>query len=124
MYKSLRELGIEAERKGKAEMSVDTKSGKIKTLMYRAMTPIFFNIQTEKECYHFIFQKDGSVVLCPGLHPKPDINLKGAHDEVIHLLQTRDRKLLEKDQRTGNITITTPTFKGREAVTKLREMFH
>ncbi|HDS46208.1 MAG TPA: hypothetical protein ENN68_09040 [Methanomicrobia archaeon] len=124
MYNSLRELGIEAERKGRAEMRGDSKSAKIKTLLYRAMTPIFFNIQTEKECYHFIFQKDGSVVLSPGLHPKPDINLTGAYDEVIHLLQTRDKKLFELVQRTGKITITTPTFKGREAVVKLREMFH
>jgi len=124
MYNSLRALGIEAERKGKAEMSGETKSGKIKTLMYRVMTPIVFSIQTEKECYHFIFQKDGSVVLCPGLHPKPDVNLTGAYDAVIHLLQSRDKELFEMDQRTGKITITTPTFKGREAVIKLREMFH
>ncbi|MBN1455580.1 MAG: hypothetical protein JW945_04965, partial [Methanomicrobia archaeon] len=75
------------------------------------------------ECYHFIFQKDGSVVLCPGLHSKPDVNLTGAYDEVLHLLQTRDKKLFELDQRIGKITITTPTFKGREAVIKLREMF-
>ena len=123
MYNSLKELGIEAEHKGKAEMCGNTKSAKIKTLMYRVMTPIVFNIQTEKECYHFIFQKDGSVVLCSGLHPKPDVTLNGAYDDVVHLLRSRDRELFEKDQRTGKIMITTPTFKGREAVTKLREMF-
>ena len=123
MYNSLKELGIEAERKGKIEMSGDAKSRKIKTLMYRVMMPIVFNIQTEKECYHFIFQKDASVVLCQGLHPKPDVKLSGTYDEVLHLLQSRDKKLFEMDQRTGKITITTPTFKGREAVIKLREMF-
>ncbi len=123
MYNLLRELGIEAERKGKAEMAGDTKSGKIRALIYRAMTPIVFNIQTEKESYHFIFQKDGSVVLCPGLHLKPDVTLNGAYDEVIHLLQTRDKKLFELDQRMGKLKIATTTLKGREAVIKLREMF-
>jgi hypothetical protein len=121
MYTLLKQLGIEAEEKGKQELEGPAKS--IKTAFYRVLAPIVFNIQTETECYCYIFQKDGSVTLLTELHDKPDVKLIGPYEEVLYLLQTRDKERFEMAQRTRKIKIVTNTFQGKLAVTKLREMF-
>ena len=117
----LKQLGIEAEEKGKQELEGPVKS--IKTAIYKLLAPIVFNIQTETECYHYVFQKDGSVTFCTGLHDKPDVKLISPYDEVLYLLQTRDKERFDMAQRTRIIRIVTNTFQGSLAVTKLREMF-
>lgn len=58
-----------------------------------------------------------------GLHNSPDVKVSGEYAELLFLLQTRDKKRFEMDERTGKITISTFTFKGRQGVTKLRELF-
>ncbi|MBN1762789.1 MAG: hypothetical protein JW878_06915 [Methanomicrobia archaeon] len=121
MYTLLKQLGIEAEEKGKQELEGPAKA--IKTAFYRVLAPIVFNIQTETECYCYIFQKDGSVTLLTELDDKPDVTLIGPYEEVLYLLQTRDKERFEMAQRTRTIKIDTNTFQGSLAVTKLREMF-
>jgi len=121
LYNVLKEIGTEAESKVNGELS--DPPGSIKTLLYNMLMPLVLNFQTEEESYHFIFQKGGSVSLYMGLHNSPDVNVSGEHAELLFLLQTRDKKRFEMDERTGKITISTFTFKGRQGVTKLRELF-
>ena len=122
LYNVLKEIGTEAESKVKGELS--DPPGSIKALLYNMLMPLVLNFQTdEEESYHFIFQKGGSVYLYSGLHNSPDVKVSGEHAELLFLLQTRDKKRFEMDERTGKITISTFTFKGRQGVTKLRELF-
>ena len=121
MYNLLKQLGVEAEEKGKQELEGPAKA--VKTAFYKVLTPIVFNIQAETECYHYIFQKDGCVAFHAGLHDQPDVTLTGPYEELVYLLQTRDKTRFESDQRTRKIKIVTTTFKGKVAVNKLREMF-
>jgi len=121
LYNVLKEIGTEAESKVKGELS--DPPGSIKALLYNMLMPLVLNFQTEEESYHFIFQKGGSVSLYRGLHNSSDVKVSGEHAELLFLLQTRDKKRFEMDERTGKITIITFTFKGRQGVTKLRELF-
>ena len=121
LYNVLKEIGTEAETKARGELS--DPPGSLKALLYNMLMPLVLNFQTEEESYHFIFQKGGSVSLYRGLHNSPDVNVSGEHAELLFLLQTRDKKRFEIDERTGKIKIGTFTFKGRQGVTKLRELF-
>jgi len=121
LYNVLKEIGTEAESKVKGELS--DPPGSIKALLYNMLMPLVLNFQTEEGNYHFIFQKGGSVSLYGGLHNSPDVKVSGEHTELLFLLQTRDKKRFEMDERTEKITISTFTFKGRQGVTKLRELF-
>jgi hypothetical protein len=121
LYSVLKEIGTEAERKVKNELS--GPAGPIKILFYNIIMPLVLNFKTEEESYHFIFQKGGSVSLCKGLHTNPDVTVNGEHAELLFLLQVQDKERFKMDEKTRRIMITTRTFKGRQAVTKLRELF-
>jgi hypothetical protein len=121
LYSVLKEIGTESESKVKGELSDPPES--IKAFLYNMLMPLVLNFQTEEESYHFIFQKGGSVYLYRGLHNSPDVKVSGEHAELLFLLQTQDKKRFEIDERTGKIKISTFTFKGRQGVTKLRELF-
>ena len=121
LYTLLREIGTEAENKTKRELSGSQRS--VKTLLYNMLMPLVLNFQTEEESYHFIFQKGGSVALQRGLHDCPDIKVTGEHAALIQLLQNKDKEGFLVAEQTRKIKIVTPTYKGRLAVIKLRELF-
>jgi hypothetical protein len=120
LYNLLREFGIEAEHKGRQELS---SSSKMMKAFFEALTPVIFNIRTEQERYHFIFQKNGAVSLHPGLLNSADVTLSGPHSEVLYLLETRDKKRFEMNERKRIIRISATTFKGIVAASKLRKLF-
>ncbi|MBN1762018.1 MAG: hypothetical protein JW878_02905 [Methanomicrobia archaeon] len=121
LYNALKEIGTEAECKVKEELS--GSSGPIKLLFYNLITPLVLNFETERERYHFIFQKGGAVSVCQELHNNPDVIVSGAHAELLYLLLNRDKERFKIAEQTRKVTINTPTFKGRQTVTKLRELF-
>lgn len=118
---ALKEIGTEAERKVKSELFGPV--GPIKTLFYNIITPLVLNFETEAESYHFIFHRGGSVSLCTGLHNNPDVTVTGEHAELLYLLQEQDKERFKMAERTRKLTIAAHTFKGRQAVMKLRELF-
>jgi hypothetical protein len=117
----LAEIGCEAEKKVMEELSGTT--GRIKALFYNLITPMVLNFQTERECYHFLFHKGGSISLHRGLHMNPDVTVSGEHAELLCLLQNRDKKRFEMDERAKKVKISPRSLKGMQAVTKLRELF-
>lgn len=121
LYNMLKEIGIEAERKVKSELS--GSSGKLRALLYDILMPLVLNFQTEEESYHFIFQKGGTVSLHSGLHTNPDVKIYGEHAELLYLLQNRDKGGFKHAERTRRIKVIARTFKGMQAVAKLRGMF-
>ncbi|MBE0516744.1 MAG: hypothetical protein IBX41_05065 [Methanophagales archaeon] len=121
LYTVLNEIGSEAEKKVKRELLGHT--GRIKALFYNLITPMVLNFQTERESYHFIFHKGGSVSLRRGLHNCPDVNVSGEHAELLYLLQNRDTRRFEIDERRRRIKVIPRSLKGRQAVMKLRELF-
>ena len=121
LYAALKEIGTEAERKVKSELS--GPAGPIKTLFYNLITPLVLNFETDEESYHFLFQKGGSVALRTGSHTTPDVTVQGDHAELLYLLQNHDTERFRMAERTRKLTITARTFTGRQAVAKLRELF-
>ena len=118
LYDVLKGIGIEAERKVKGELS--GSSGMLKAHLYNTLMPLVLNFQTEEESHHFIFQKGGAVSLHSGLHTNPDVRVSGEHAELLYLLQNRDKERFEQAERARRIKITSRTFKGGQAVAKLR----
>jgi hypothetical protein len=121
LYTVLKEIGSEAEKKVKRELSGPT--GRIKALFYNVIMPAVLNFQTERESYHFIFHRGGSISLRRGLHTSPDVKVSGEHAELLYLLQNRDKKRFEIDERRRRIKVIPCSLKGRQAVMKLRELF-
>lgn len=121
LYNVLKGIGLEAESKIKVELSCP--SGRIKALLYDMFMPLALNFQTEEERHHFIFQKGGSISLYRELHNCPDVEVSGEHAELLFLLQARDKERFEMDERARRIEISACTFKGRQAVMKLRGLF-
>ncbi|MBN1455479.1 MAG: hypothetical protein JW945_04430 [Methanomicrobia archaeon] len=117
----LDEIVAEAERKVEKELS--GPGGTIKALFYNLLMPLVLNFQTEIESYHFIFLRGGSILLQPGLHKDPDVIVRGEHAELLYLLRNRDAARFKHDERTEKIRITPCSFKGSQAVMKLRDLF-
>ncbi|RZN33697.1 MAG: hypothetical protein EFT35_10200 [Methanophagales archaeon ANME-1-THS] len=121
LYRLLKDIGCEAQKKVKEELSGPT--GGIKALVYNLITPMVLNFQTELESYHFIFHKGGSISLHQGLHMTPDVTVSSEQAELVCILRDHDKKRFERDEQVGKIKIHTRSLKGRQAVTKLRELF-
>lgn len=121
LYNALKEIGCEAERKVKEELS--GTAGRIKALFYNLITPMVLNFQTERADYHFLFHRGGAISLHRGLHPNPDVTVSGEHAELLFLLKNRDKKRFELDERARKVKISPRSLKGMQAVSKLRELF-
>jgi len=121
LHNLLTEIGREAERRLKFELS--GPGGPLKTFFYNQITPLVLNFETDQECYHFVFQAGGAVCLYRGLHANPDVAVLGEHAELIYLFQSRDAKQFELAEKTRKLRIVSHTFKGRQAVNKLRGLF-
>ncbi len=117
----LEEIVAEAERKVTEELS--GPGGPLKALFYNLLMPLVLNFQTETENYHFIFQRGGSISLRPGLHGCPDVTVRGEHAELLYLLRNRDKARFVQDERSDKIRIVPCSFKGSQAVMKLRDIF-
>ncbi|HDS45542.1 MAG TPA: hypothetical protein ENN68_05550 [Methanomicrobia archaeon] len=117
----LDEIVVEAERKVEQELS--GPAGAIKALFYNLLMPLVLNFQTETECYHFHFLRGGSISLQPGLHEDPDVIVRGEHAEILYLLRNRDAARFKHDEQTGKIRIIPRSFRGSQAVMKLRDLF-
>ena len=121
LYNLLARIRIEAESRIRSELS--GLGGIIKAPIYNSFMPLFVNVRSEKESYHFTFQKGGAVSLYRGTHNNPDVTMSGDHTELKYLLQTRDKNKFQIDERTGKIKIIVHTSKGGQAIGKIREMF-
>ena len=121
LYALLREIGTEAEKNAKRDLSGSPQS--LKALLYNMAMPVILNFRTEEESYHFIFQKGGSVSLHCGVHAHPDVNVSAERLELIRILQNRDKEGFTRAERTGRLKISEQSFKGKLAVMKLRELF-
>jgi hypothetical protein len=121
LYNLLTEIGREAERKVKFELS--GPGGPLKTFFYNTMMPLVLNFETEQESYHFVFQTGGAVCLYRDLHANPDVAVLGEHAELIYLFKNQDAKRFELAEKTQRLKIVSHTFKGRQAVKKLRGLF-
>ncbi|GAI28198.1 unnamed protein product [marine sediment metagenome] len=121
LYNLLEKIRIEAERQIRRELS--GLGGLIKAPIYNTFMPLIVNVQSERESYHFIFQRGRAVSLYDGSHKNPDVTISGNHTELIYLLQRKDRNRFIMDEKTGKIEIISHTSKGTKAIAKIREMF-
>ncbi|GAI52113.1 unnamed protein product, partial [marine sediment metagenome] len=69
--------------------------------IYNTFMPLIVNVQSERESYHFIFQRGRAVSLYDGSHKNPDVTISGNHTELIYLLQRKDRNRFIMDEKTG-----------------------
>lgn len=121
LYNLLEKTRVEAEKRIRRELS--GFSGLIKAPIYNTFLPLIVNVQSERESYHFIFKRGGTVSLYNGSHNNPDVTISGEHIELIYLLQGKDKNRFTLDERTGKIKIISHTSKGPQAIAKIREMF-
>ncbi len=113
-------LGQEAESKIKSEISGPLNVAR--RFLYDAMMPLHLNITGESDEYSLEFIAGGNVELHHGPALHPDISLKGDASTISSVLIKRSSHLFNEAEQEGKVTVTTHTWKGEQALQKVREL--
>jgi hypothetical protein len=114
---SLRE---EAESKIKGEISGPLNVGK--RFLYDAVMPIHLNITGDSQECNLEFLPGGNVRLNSGLVSNPDVSLKAALPSLSDVIVQRSSRLFEEAEQSGKIVITSHSWKGEQAIQRVREL--
>lgn len=116
----LEPLRTEAERKIKEQLSGPKGLGM--KFIYDTMMPINLNITGgDQECY-LEFLAGGNVQLHSGLAGSPDVSVKGDLESLRNVILQRSSRLFEEAERSVRIVATAHSWKGQQAMQKVREI--
>ena len=113
-------LRAEAETKIKNELSGPLSLGK--RLLYDVIMPLHVNITADPQECRLEFLPGGSIRLNRILAVSPDVTVKGELETIRTLIIHRSARMFEVAERNGEISVTSHTWKGRQAVQKVREL--
>jgi hypothetical protein len=116
----LASLRQEAESKITSEISGPLNMGK--RFLYDAVMPIHLNISSESQDCNLKFLPGGRVELHQGLASDPDISLKGDLSTLTDIIIQRSSSLFEKVEQEGKIVVVSQSWKGEQAMQKVREL--
>ena len=116
----LEPLRAEAESKIKEELSGPLNLGK--RFLYDAIMPLRVNISADSQECCLDFLSEGNIRLNCALAVSPDVTVKGELETIRTLMIRRSTRMFEEAERNGEISITSHTWKGQQAVQKVREL--
>jgi len=120
LFSLLASLREEAESKIKEEISGPLNVGK--RFLYDAVTPIHLNITGDSQECNLEFLPGGNVKLNSGLAFSPDVSLKGDLSSLSEVIVQRSSRLFEEAEQSGKIVIISHSWKGEQAVQRIREL--
>jgi len=113
-------LRTEAENKIKRELSGPLNVGK--RLLYNAIMPLHVNITSESHQCCLEFLAEGNIRLKRNLDVNPDVIVVGEMETIRSLTIHGSTKMFEESERKGEISITSHTWKGEQAIQKVRDL--
>jgi len=116
----LSQLRAEVESRIRKELSGYSNAGK--RILYGMVTPIYLDITGDSQECNLEFLANGSVRLCPGLSSNPDVTVKGDLASLRDAVLQRSSRAFNEAERDGRLIVTAHTWKGQQAVEKVREL--
>jgi hypothetical protein len=104
------------------ELSGPLSAGK--QILYDMVTPIYLNITGDSQECNLEFLAGGRVQLHAGLNSKPDVTAKGDLASLREVILQRSDRVFEEAERSGKITVTGHTWKGQQAIQRVREFLN
>jgi len=84
--------------------------------------PIHLNITGDSQECNLEFLPGGNVKLNSGLASNPDVSLKGDLSSLSEVIVQRSSRLFEEAEQSGKIVITSHSWKGEQAIQRVREL--
>jgi hypothetical protein len=116
----LSQLRGEIESRLREEFSGPSNAGK--RILYDMATPIYLNTVGDSQEFNLEFLAGGSVQLHTGLSPNPDVTVKGDLASLSDAVLQRSSQAFQEAEQKGRIVVTGHTWKGQQAMKKVREL--
>jgi hypothetical protein len=116
----LSSLRAEVESRIREEISGPSNTGK--RFIYDAVTPIRLNITSDSQRCNLEFLPGGFVHLNEGLVASPDVSVSGDSTILAEVILRRSKRAFEEAERNGKIIVTSHTWKGGQAIRRVREL--
>lgn len=120
LFSILAPLRDQAESKIKQEISGPTNFGK--RFLYDSVMPLYLNVVGDSQECNLEFLAGGSVELHTGLASSPDVTVKGDLASLRDVILQRSSRLFEEAERSKRIVVTCHSWKGQQAMQKVREL--
>jgi hypothetical protein len=116
----LSSLRAEVETRIREEISGPLNAGK--RFIYDAVMPLRLNITGDSQKYSLEFLPGGLVQLHVGLASNPDVSVRGDSATLSGVILQRSKEAFEEAERNGKIVAISHTWKGEQAMRKVREL--
>lgn len=93
-----------------------------KRFIYDSITPIHLNIVGDSQECNLEFLAGGEVQLHTGMDSDPDVTVKGDLPSLRKAILQKNSSVFEEAERTGKIVVTCHTWKGQQAMQKVRQL--
>jgi hypothetical protein len=120
LFSILAPLRDQAENTIKQEISGPTSFGK--RFLYDTVMPLYLNITGDSQECNLEFLAGGNVQLHTGLASSPDVTVKGDLESLRDVILQRSSRLFEEAERSKSIVVTCHSWKGQQAMQKVREL--
>ena len=120
MVSLLEPLRVQAERRIKEEISGPSNFGK--RFLYDTVMPLYLNITGGSQECNLEFLAGGDVQLHVGLVPSPDVTVRGDLASLRSVVLQRSSRVFEEAERSGKVVVIGHTWKGQQAMRKVREL--
>lgn len=109
-----------AETRIKQELSGPLNLGK--RFLYDSIMPLHVNITADSQECCLEFLQGGNILLHPSSLSGPDVTVKGDFETLRNALIQRSSSVFEEAERNGKISVAGHTWKGQQAMEKVREL--
>ena len=116
----LLQLRAEIESRIREEISGPLNAGK--RFLYDAVMPIRLNIIGDSQECNLEFLPRGNVQLHTGLASNPDVTVKGDLASLRNAILKHSALVFEEAEQSGRIVVISHTWKGEQAMRKVREL--
>jgi hypothetical protein len=84
--------------------------------------PLYLNITGDSQECNLEFLAGGNVQLHKGLASSPDVTVKGDLESLRDVILQRSSRLFEEAERSKRVVVTCHSWKGQQAMQKVREL--
>ena len=116
----LEPLRAQAETRIKQELFGPLNLGK--KFLYDSIMPLHVNITADSQECCLEFLQGGNIELHHASLPSPDVTVKGDFETLRNVLVERSSSAFEEAERNGKISVAGRTWKGQQAMEKVREL--
>jgi hypothetical protein len=120
LFSVLSPLRAQVESKIREELSGPLNAGK--RFIYDSIMPLYLNVTGDSQEYNLEFLPGGIVKLNSGLAANPDATVNGELASLRDAIIKKSSSAFEEAEKNGKIIVKAQTWKGQEAMRRVREL--